>query len=125
MTRIHTLSALESLTELRFLQLSDTYVTDAAPLRNLVNLEELYLHRTAVSDISALAELSSLKFLGLSQTPVREVTPLAKLTQLQWLDLRETLAADDDIARLERALPNCNIERGPRARVPSGKSVFR
>jgi WD40 repeat protein/serine/threonine protein kinase/Leucine-rich repeat (LRR) protein len=85
------LAYLESLTELRFLNLSDTKI--AGPglvhLKDLKNLEELGLGTTGVSDVD-LEHLSGLK-------------------SLKNLELRGTKVTATGVARLQKALPDCEI----------------
>ena len=131
-TAVSDLSPLASLTNLKGLDLSDTPVSDLSPLASLTNLEVLNLDGTSVSDLSPLVSLTNLEYLSLSDTSVSDLSPLASLTNLERLDLIDTQVSDlsplasltnlvslelegskvskEEIAKLEAALPNCNIE---------------
>ena len=76
----------------------------------LKNLKWLYLINTQVSDLSPLAELKNLKVLHLiNNTQVSDLSSLAELKNLLQLDLRNTLVSDEQLQRLQQALPNCDI----------------
>ncbi len=64
-----------ALTALETLYLSETAVSDLAPLATLTALQRLYLNQTAVRDLAPLAALTSLQWLGLNQTAVSDLTP--------------------------------------------------
>ena len=69
------------------LDLSDTKLSDLAPVKELKNLQRLDLSRTAVSDLTPIKELKGLQELYLSGTQVSNIEPLKGLTNLQWLFL--------------------------------------
>ena len=48
---------------------------------------------------------------GNENTPISNLTPLTNLTNLEYLSLWDTQATDDEIANLQKALPNCKIVR--------------
>jgi hypothetical protein len=81
------------LTKLRRLMLSQTGVTDAglANLKELTELDDLWLYGTKVTDA------------GLVQ--------LRGLTKLTHLSLSFTKVSDRGVDELQRALPNCHIDR--------------
>ncbi|HMM11520.1 MAG TPA: hypothetical protein PKE03_05445 [Bacteroidales bacterium] len=62
-TRITNLNPLESLNNLRLVDLSGTAVYDLTPLRNSFLLEELNITRTQVRGLSPLSELKNLRLL--------------------------------------------------------------
>jgi len=51
----------------------------------------------------------------LSGTPVTDLTPLTSLKHLEWLSLRDTAITEDDLAMLQQALPNCEIDSNVRS----------
>jgi hypothetical protein len=68
---------------------------------------------TTDADLVHLVELTQLQELHLSGTRVTDagLMHLRRLTQLQWLYLDGTQATDTGVARLQAALPNCNVYR--------------
>ena len=132
---------LKELTKLEHLQLDDTQVTDVGlvHLKELTDLVNLWLDRTQVTDAGLvhLKELPNLWFLGLSSTEVTDagvvhlkelknlkslylrhtqvtdagLVHLKELTDLGWLELDDTQVTDDGVEKLQKALPNCTIER--------------
>ena len=78
---------LELADTLKWLELSNTKVTDISPLANLTNLKLLILRETNVSDISPLADLTKLIALYLWETGVSDISPLRNLTKIETLDL--------------------------------------
>jgi Leucine-rich repeat (LRR) protein len=85
------------------------------PLAALKSLVWLNLHETPVTDagLKGLAGLTSLKALFLSATEVSDVglKELAALKNLRILHLQYTDVTDAGVAELQKALPNCKIER--------------
>jgi hypothetical protein len=85
---------LKGLSGLTWLSLCTCPITDAGlvPLTRLSKLKQLHLDRTAISDdgLRHLEKLGELKILGLTNCP--NVT-------------------DAGVARLQKALPNCKIQR--------------
>lgn len=122
--------------------LKDQKFTDAdiEPLENLVNLKLLDLEHTEVSDLHALKPLKALRILNLRDTPIHSQgmsvigslhnlvllnlrhTPIADkdlkelygLKKLRVVELAETpLVSDSSVKALEKALPECVVERMP------------
>ena len=90
------LSSLAHLSNLKYLDLSDTNVSDLTFLAKLTRLEGLDLAATSVKDLSPLTNLTALKTLRLcgntGQMPtcsghVHDVSPLENLSALESLDL--------------------------------------
>ena len=69
------------------LRLTNSSVTDLAPLEKLTNLQWLYLDRTQVSNLAPLEKLTNLRSLYLNATQVSNLAPLGKLNNLEQLDL--------------------------------------
>ena len=85
---------LAALTDLENLTLSNTQVTELAPLAALIGLQGLYLDNTQVADLAPLAALTVLQNLSLDNTPVADLAPLTALNGLQGLSLNSTQVAD-------------------------------
>lgn len=79
------LAGLESLPQLRVLDLSWTSVEDLTPLAGLAHLEVLDASYTFVSDIASLTGLTALRHLDLSHTKAGDLSPLARHSALQVL----------------------------------------
>ena len=127
------LAPLAELTELRFLGIRYTRVSDLSPLARLTKLEQLYVGHTAIKDLTPVAGLTELHQLSLPDTAATDVTPLARLTKLTGLYLQGNRITDftplaglktlrrlsvpdagitaEQLVALQRALPDCKIER--------------
>jgi hypothetical protein len=64
---------------------------------------------TQFHDLAPLASLKSLRELCLPNTQVSDLTPLANLKGLELLHIVDTQASEEQIKRLQQALPNCTI----------------
>jgi hypothetical protein len=84
-------------------------ITDVEPLATLTTLRSLSLGNTSVTDLRPLKALSNLQYLSLWGTEVTDLRPLEGLTNLERLDLRGTEVAHEQVARLQKALPNLDI----------------
>jgi Leucine-rich repeat (LRR) protein len=62
-----------------------------------------------VTDLTPLAGLKNLFILRLDNTQVTDVTPLAGLTSLRELQLTNTDIAQEQVRKLQTALPGCRI----------------
>ena len=76
---ISSVQGLQVFTNLTYLDLCGTRVSDVSPLSKLVNLRGLQLNDTQVSDVSPLSKLVNLEGLNLCHTQVSDVSPLSKL----------------------------------------------
>jgi hypothetical protein len=104
-------SALTGLSELTSLSLDLTEVSDVRALATLSQLRLLGLRRTKVSDVSPLAGLAQLEELLLDGTQVRDISRLAGLTQLKSLSLNGTQVSREQVAELQKALPELQVLR--------------
>ncbi|MEM8539464.1 MAG: leucine-rich repeat domain-containing protein [Pseudomonadota bacterium] len=77
-------------TQLEYLSLNNTNITDLRPLRGLENLTRLELGQTPVKDLTPLAELSSLRDLSLHRSWAFDLSPLSNLSNLEDLNLSYT-----------------------------------
>jgi hypothetical protein len=84
-------------------------------LEVLAGIHTLWLGGTKVSDagVEHIKEFRELRQLGLLATNISNagLGRLKELTQLQTLDLRKTRVTDTGVTDLQKALPNCKIER--------------
>ena len=97
------------MTNLRFLELTGTQITDISPLAKLTNLSFLELNGTQITDIAPLVKLTNLRYLNLSETEITDISPLAKLSDLEQVDLMVAPRMEADIDKLKSALPECRI----------------
>ncbi len=103
------------LTHVESLGLRDSHVTDAGlqNLRGLACLRELDLANTRVTDagLRHLEKVPSLETLDLTGTQVTDagLRQLARLPGLRYLDLCQTRVTSEGVARLQVALPCCEI----------------
>jgi len=130
---------LQRLTQLRWLDLIGTQVTDVGlgHLKGLTHLELLSLNQTRIGDhglehlkgltelwvlnlgdtqitdagLEHLKGLKHLQYLDLAGTRVTAagLGHLKALTQLKGVQFRRAQVTDEDVRRLQRALPNCKI----------------
>ncbi|MCE9543933.1 MAG: hypothetical protein K8T25_00180 [Planctomycetia bacterium] len=97
-------------------ELRNAKVTDSGleHLKGLTGLRRLDLDGTQITDngLEHLKGLKALQTLWLNETQVTDngLEHLRGLTTLQWLRLDGTKVTDAGVARLQKALPNCEIE---------------
>jgi hypothetical protein len=112
-TDVADFSPLAAIHTLHYLNLSYKQVSDITPLVGLAELRFLYLYETQVSDLTSLSALRKLQELGLNGAPLTNLAPLEGLTNLKRLAISRTPATPEQVESLQKALPNCKIERGP------------
>ncbi|CAL6051905.1 leucine-rich_repeat domain-containing protein [Hexamita inflata] len=78
---------LQYLSNLRYLDLNQSKVTDISPLKHLIDLQNLILSRNNIYDINPLQNLKNLLELELTENNVVDLSPLQDLIQLQYLQL--------------------------------------
>jgi Leucine-rich repeat (LRR) protein len=112
------------MSELVYLDLGETKVTNLLPLDQIVTLSYLNLQKTRVSCLMILANLAHLSILDLSGTYVTDLTPLFSLPTLANLNLVDTPAWKEDIENLQAALPHLVIEKSEQSPM-NGEDVDR
>ena len=110
-TQVSDLAPLSELTSLERITIDGSPVGDIEPLARLKNLTGLDLNMANVSDLSPLSSLDNLELLRVQATQVRDVSPLVGLTRLRYINIVGTLVSDEQVQILQKALPNCKIER--------------
>ena len=87
-----------------------------ANLKSLTNLAQLHLEHTQVqdADLANVSGLVRLTYLNLYDTPITDagLDHLKGLTNLQHLHLWQTRVTEAGAAALQKALPQCAIDRG-------------
>jgi hypothetical protein len=102
---------------LKYLSLSGNDITGRgiAQLRDLRRLETLKLANTTITDdgLEVLLRMPRLRHVDLSYTRVsnKSVDTLSRCSSITELRLVVTNVSDEGIARLQRALPNCQIDQ--------------
>lgn len=113
------LTALKRMKALKSLDLEGTGIADAhlADLTGLPSLEHLVLARTGITDngLTHLSHLTELTGLDLSGTRVSDhgLGCLNALTKLRRLWLPKGISDGGQIQQLRRAIPKCEVLRGP------------
>lgn len=75
----------------------------------LADLENLPLTGTAARDLTLLSNLANLTYVELDPHQISDVSALANLKNLETLWIRGKPVGDEELARLNLALPNCKI----------------
>ncbi|MBU1014328.1 MAG: hypothetical protein KKG99_15115 [Bacteroidetes bacterium] len=88
--QIENLNALDKLSNLRRLDISNTRINDLSPIRNLTKLESLICEGTQIESLVHLRYLSNLRVLNLNNTPVHDLKPLQSIDKLEQLYLNYT-----------------------------------
>lgn len=92
---VHCFDAIDALTKLQSLDLSQTNVDDVDALNELRCLEVLNLKMTRVVDLSFLESISTtLRWLDISDTRVQDMSPLAYLQNVEYLNLSRNWVQD-------------------------------
>jgi len=92
--RIESLSGIEALTGLTYLNLHDHDVQDLRPLEGLTNLESLSLNRNRITNLAPLAGLHRLDRLVVSNNQIVDASGLAGLSELEFVDLSDNRLRD-------------------------------
>ncbi len=101
-----TLNDLKLLTNLEYVDLSNTKLTSVSALASLKNLRVLYLYKNSIKDISPLKGLTKLEVLSINTNKVSNINTLSGLTYLTELYIRENAITDyTPVAKLK----NLNI----------------
>lgn len=101
-----TLNDLKLLTNLEYLDLSNTKLTSVSSLASLKNLRVLYLYKNSIKDITPLKGLTKLEILSINGNKVSNISTLAGFAQLTELYIRENAITDySPVAKLK----NLNI----------------
>ncbi len=106
---IFNIEPLYVLTNLKYLNISDTRIADLGPLRSANTLETLVASQTEVFDLSYLKYLNSLKYLDVSNTRIRDITAIDQFSSLIDLNLAGNYVADFSPLASLRGLKNLNV----------------
>ncbi len=101
------------------LHLGSTKVTDTGltHLKGFASLDFLDVSTSQVTDagLTHLKRMASLIWIDLSDTQITDagLTNLKELTRLEYLDLRNTQVTPAGVERLQKAIPDCEIDYSP------------
>ena len=90
------------LTNIEFLDMSDSKIDDLSPLYGLHNLKSLNVKNTIVSDLSALSNLKNLKELNIENTDVKSLKPLYELSNLSIIHADGSKVNSDEVIGLKK-----------------------
>lgn len=90
------------LTNIEFLDMSDSKIDDLSPLYGLHNLKSLNVKNTVVSDLSALSNLKNLKELNIENTDVKSLKPLHDLSNLSIIYADGSKINSDEVIGLKK-----------------------
>lgn len=91
---ITSIDGIESLSNLRSLDLRGNPIKDLEPLRNLAKLESLNLRETLVTDLAPISGLVNLEYLNIHSTPLEDLAVIANFTKLKTLIMRNVYIGD-------------------------------
>ncbi|MEN6634622.1 MAG: leucine-rich repeat domain-containing protein [Clostridiaceae bacterium] len=109
-SKLTDISFVKSMPKLRLLCLGNNKITDISALSALTELEYLEIYTNAIADQSPLAGLTKLTHLNLARTGIPDITMLSGMKQLKLLYImNNNKITKDDVAKLTEALPDCVI----------------
>src|SRR5690606_21114089 len=84
------LSPMEALRNLKYVNLSNTQITELGPISNVTFLEYLDISNTPTSEIQFIKYSDRLKHLNISNTQIRDISELVNLKSIRSLRAEET-----------------------------------
>ena len=90
------------LTNIEFLDLSDSKIDDLSPLYGLHNLKSLNVKNTIISDLASLSNLKNLKELNIENTEVKSLKPLHELSNLTKVYADGSKISRDEVVALKK-----------------------
>ncbi len=84
------LSPMEAMRNLKYVNLSNTQITELGPISNVTFLEYLDVSNTPTSDIQFIKYSDRLKHLDISKTNIRDISELVNLKSIRSLRVEET-----------------------------------
>lgn len=90
------------LTNLEYLDLSNSKIDDITPLYGLHNLKSLNISNTKVSDLTPLANNKNIRELNIENTNVESLTPLHEINALTKVYADGTNVSTDDVIELRK-----------------------
>ncbi len=106
---ISDLSPISELTNLERLFIDYNNISDLSPVSGLTELGELSVRENDVSDLSPISMMNNLMSLNLEDNPINDFSPLYGLTNLHHIHFDDDDISDDELAKLQQALPGASI----------------
>ena len=100
---------LSKLVNLEYLYLYNNQLTSIPDLSKLVNLQRLDLSNNELTSIPDLSKLVNLRELYLNNNKLTELPDLSKLVNLETLLLYNNKLTENEINKIIKMLPNCNV----------------
>lgn len=100
---------LSALSNLKYLNISNTRIENLEPIRFALQLETLIAADSRVANISLLQYFEKLKKLDLRNTPVVDLSALGRLQQLEYVDLSSVSATVFDAFQLTKRLSYVDV----------------
>ncbi len=94
------LDFISELTQLEFLLINGSNVSDISALSGMVNLTSFFASKNQISDLSALANLSKLEVLSLGSNRVSDLSPIENLPALDHLVLFNNPLSQESVSGL-------------------------
>ncbi len=102
-TAINSVTPLEKISTLSYLNIAGTGVSDLQPVANLFDMQTLIMNNTAVVNLNPLSGLSRLKEIDFSGSRVTSIEPLLKLPEIKSIIMDSTNVSDvGSISRMKR-----------------------
>ena len=90
------------LTNLEYLDLSDSKIDDLSPLNGLHNLKSLNISNTVVSDLTPLANNKNLRELNIENTKVKSLLPLHEINSITKIYANGSEVTSDEVIELRK-----------------------
>ncbi len=87
---ISNLDALQKLTRLKKVNISNTQISSLASLKENIDLQWLDISGTPIEDLTPLSSLDNLEYLNISSTRIKSIHPLAQNKLMRQLNLEKT-----------------------------------
>ena len=84
---IENLEGIECCKYVKYLDLSNNYITDISEINTLTSLEELYLTNNNIGFIDAVFNLKKLRILDISNNEIDDLSPLFNLQYLEYVNI--------------------------------------
>lgn len=90
------------LTNIEYLDISDSKIDDLSPLYGLHNLKLLNIKNTTVSDLTPLSNLKNLKELNIENTEVKSLKPILELSNISRIYADGSKVNRDEVIELKK-----------------------